>query len=156
MAKNAQYSLLFKKENDTVKDLVEDFNIVCLEVPMAIKAEIKDLSATDFAGENGEEVYFPAELVAKAFDWKVKLGCLGNSTDKCVVKINNFINYCKGADGKGTKLSIASSYTNVGREGCYLKEFSTPEFSKDGAGYEMAQFEVTFRITNPLNLITLS
>ena len=151
---NKLYSLVLQKGTEK-KDLVDDFSVVCLEVPMAIQAEIMDFSSTEYYGEDGEDTYFPEESTVKAFDWKVKLGTLAATVSTCVKQFTTFINYLTGKDGEGTELSVYSAWTGVGHNKVYCKQVSEPEFSRDSQGNSIASFEVTFRITNPLDLITL-
>ena len=129
-----EYSILFQKPESPVKDLLTDFSMVCLDFPFRPWGETKDLVSDDWAGEDGEDTFFPEKLPMKAYDLKVEIGYKGDlgSAYQSVTSLMNYLTT------DGTELKIYNPYTGIGRRGVYLKEFENEVFVKG---------DVTFRYT---------
>ncbi|MBR8739005.1 hypothetical protein IX296_002019 [Bacteroides pyogenes] len=149
---NEPYSILMQKMKggSPIKDLVGDFDIVCVEIPFEPFGETKDLTTRDWADEDGEDVYVPQMLRIKAYDWKIKAACKGETSTKVIDKITALTGYLSGAsDGNGAEMKIYSSHLDIGRKNVYMKSVGDFEHFKDAAGNEVVEFSITFRVADP-------
>lgn len=149
---NEPYSILMQKmkEGSPVVDLSDDLDVVCTEIPFEPFGETKGVAARDWADEDGEDVYVPQVLRIKAYDWKIKVACKGESSVRAYEKVTALTGYLSGfSDGNGAEMRIYSLHTGIGRKNVYMKSVGDFGHYKDAGGNEVVGFTVTFRVTDP-------
>lgn len=137
------HSIIFQKEKEgsPIKDLINDFGMVCLSFPFQLGFETKEVTSDDWVDEDGEDSFEPDILPLKAYDLEASMGYEGTDFN---TKIDTFINYLIGADGNGAKLKVYNTHSNIGRKGLRFVKYE-PEISSS----ELNTFKVTFRVTDP-------
>lgn len=149
---NTQNSILLSKMNtspQSVKDLTDDFGIVCTKIERMDGKEIQTIETQEWVDEDGEDAYIPNVLRLKAFDWTIECGTLGTSASVCKSNIDSLMSYLIGEDGKGAELYIYSAMINTGRQHVYFKQKEEKEYWVNAQGMTIAQFSITFRICDP-------
>lgn len=139
------YSILFQKEKtgSVLKDLVRDFNMVCLSFPLQLNLEAKDVVTDDWPEEDGEDWFEPSVLPLKAYDINVEIGYSG---DYWSTKIESFLNYLTGQDGSGVKMKMYDVHTGIGRKGVRFVSYEPNLSGYDG---KLMTFTIRFRVTDP-------
>lgn len=144
-----EYVLLMQKMymGATIKDSLEDFGIVCTEMPFAPFTETKKIPTRDWPEEDGEDVYVPSRLPRNAYDMEIGL-CYKGGSKSAYDGIKKFIDYLTGEDGETPVLKIYSPFTGIGRENVYLKEYDDDAFFFNEEE-DVVLFSMTFRVTDP-------
>jgi hypothetical protein len=140
-----------------VVDTQAIYNVVCQDCPFKHLPEIKELAKRDWNDEDGEDVYIPSDgLKFKAYDMEVKFLYVGTKGDMSQ-DIKGFIDFLYGKNTNGSPLmAIYDDYTQIGRRGVYVKSVSNDLLSySDISSDVIAQFKVSFRVTDPVTPITL-
>lgn len=145
----------------SVKDIYDEFGIVCQDFPFKYFPEKKDPAKREWPDEDGEDVFIPSGgLKTSAFDIEVKFLYAGavygtdvasNSTTM-YAKIVNFIDFitCKDVGGR-VMLAMSDEYTGLAFQGVYVKEVGNELYEYNDVnlnGY--AVFKVKFRVTDPV------
>lgn len=146
---NKDYSILMQKMNDgaLVKDLFDDFDVVCTDIPMQCFGAAKQLSVRSWNDENGEDAYFPEKIVQEAFDWKIGMACKGDNVYK---KVNVLISWLCGGFDSCTRLKLYSSHVGFGRKDCHFSGVGDFAHSRCVGGCDVLSFSVTFRVCDPV------
>ncbi len=144
------YTILFQKEKtgSSLKDLVNDFDMVCLSFPLQLNLEAKDVVSDDWPEEDGEDWFEPDVLPLKAYDINVEIGYSG---DNWGTKIESFLNYLTGQDGSGVKIKMYDVHTGIGRKGVRFKSYEPNLSGYDG---KLMTFTLRFRVTDPRAKVT--
>ena len=150
-----EYSILLQKEKEgaPIKDLVTDFELVCLSFPFQLGVEAKDVVTDDWVEENGEDSFVPDVLTLKAYNVDIEVGYKGNE-GTALTMVDSFIDYLIGLDGFGVKLKIYNPHTNIGRQGVRFLKYE-PSISFKSNGEEVYTFKITFRVEDPKTRIVL-
>lgn len=133
-------------------DTQTSFHVVCQEFPFKRLPENKELAKRDWYDENGEDVFIPSDgLKFKAYDLDVKFLYVGSQANMSE-ELNNFISFICGKNTGGAPLlAVYDEYTKTGRRGVYVKEVDNEMLSYDDVNTKViAQFKVTFRVTDPI------
>lgn len=155
---NAAHSLLIQKmtEGAPLKDIENDFNMVCLSFPFRHSGERKETAFNDWKDEDGEDVYTSCRSYRSAYDIEAEFGYKGDKAG-VYAAIRSFLDYLDGmTDGCGF-MKIYQSHTGIGRRDVYLKEISgeeltvTPVHGKGNEG--ILTFRLTFRVCDPVTEI---
>lgn len=152
-----EYVILMKKEatGSQVKNSLTAFSCVCTsDMPFQSDWETKELTSRDWADENGEDTYIPAQMKMKAYDMDVPM-CYKGGLGTAYQKLKAFKDYLTGADGEGCEIRVYLPYQKIGRKGCYLLAFSDFTFGKSNMDESLA-FTIKLRVTDPVTDITLS
>jgi len=146
----ADYTILFQKEkaDSILKDLVKDFDMVCLSFPLQLNLEAKEIVSDDWAEEDGEDWFEPPVLPLKAYDIDVEIGYSG---DNWRTKIESFLNYLTGQDGSGVKIKMYDVHTGIGRKGVRFVSYKPNLSGYDG---KLMTFTLRFRVTDPRTKVT--
>ena len=146
----ADYTILFQKEkaDSILKDLVKDFDMVCLSFPLQLNLEAKEIVSDNWAEEDGEDWFEPPVLPLKAYDIDVEIGYSG---DNWRTKIESFLNYLTGQDGSGVKIKMYDVHTGIGRKGVRFVSYKPNLSGYDG---KLMTFTVRFRVTDPRTKVT--
>lgn len=166
---DSKYTLLFKKGNGSTVNSYSQWNIVCCDVPFKIGTKTKELPKRIWFDEHGDDAYIPSNLMMEGYDAEFEMACVVNSQtfnlSGALGKIKSFRNWLTGNDsssGTGAEMKIYSPYSTIGRQGCYLLEFSNenPHLQLKQQGNNVYNenvllFKVKFRVTDPMTDITL-
>ena len=138
-------TILFQKgAGGEIKDFLSAFNIGVKNKPLFVPTEMKDLPSRDWAGEDGEDTFFPTNAKYKAYDIDVDVHYKGAWCSFPAVLSSVFTYLTKN----GTELNIYSPYTQTGCKGAYFKGFSDFDFHRDNEGEDVG-FKMKFRVTKP-------
>lgn len=140
-----------------VVDTQAAYNVVCQECPFMHLPESKELAKRDWPDEDGEDVYISAEgLKFKAYDEAVTFLYVGTKADM-PQDLKGFINFLYGKNTGGSPLlAIYDEYTQIGRQGVYVKKINNDLFDYSDISTDViATFKVTFRVSDPVTPITL-
>lgn len=153
---NNPYSIVFQKEAQSapLKDLLDNFSIVCTSFPYARNVDTKELPKNDWFDENGEDVFIPPSVKFKAYDITIGL-CYCGVKGTGLAKINSLRNYLSGVSDNCASMKIYNSHTGFGRKGVYLKSFGEMEFSVLN-GNEIIEFDITLGVTDPATDISMN
>lgn len=130
-----------------MRDILQDFKMVCMNFPFKIGGKIKELPKRDWADGDGEDTYIPKELPLEAYDLEIEVcykGDLNNAYDRILF----FRDYLTGKDGGGAELKIYNSHTGIGRKGIFLLDMGDFEFAKSNMD-EVVKFKMKLRVTDP-------
>lgn len=167
-----RYTLLFQKGTNSVVNSYSEWGIVCVQVPFKVGSKIKDVAKRTWPDEHGEDSFIPSQLKFDAYDAEFEFAYKGQELSSnpfnlslAMNSITNFKNWLTGNDaeeGSGAELKIYSPYSTIGRQGCYLLEFSNEEphlhiKGEGGNNYNetVLTFKAKFRVTDPMTDITL-
>lgn len=153
-----EYTLLIQKYKDdqevgkTVSSLDQFGFAVCdCEWP---GIEIKEPFTRKWPGEHGEDVYFPPQgLLFSAFDLKVGF-CYKGKPGSAVKQFDSFVTFLTGQDNEGACLGIYDPRWQRGNKNVYVKNIGNIKPHKTNEE-EVIYMEVTFRVTNPKDSISL-
>ena len=161
----APYPLLIKKKkNDGTETSVINtetaYGMVVSSIPFHFSVGTKEPYSNDWLDENGSEVHLPDDgLPIESYDMDVSFIYRG-AFNSLAANLRSFIDYLRGSDGNGSRLTIYDAYNGVGRKDVYLKNVSPDTYVKqniaNAAGEEIATFKVTLRVCDPITNITLS
>ena len=168
-----RYAILFKKASENVVNSYTQWGIVCANVPFKSGGKTKDLPVREYFDENGEDTYIPPALKFDAYDMEFEMAYAGKelasnpfNLSLAYTKIKDFKKWLSGNDGLGStgaELKIYSSYSTIGRQGCYLLDIDDEEthlqlMQQGGNLYHenVLTFKVKFRVTDPMTDITLT
>ena len=166
---DANYGLRIKRGSGAVVNTFTQWGIACMKVPFDIGAKTKDLPKRNWYDEHGDDTYIPSKMMFEAYDTEFELACVVTGSawnlSPALSKIDAFRKWLTGNDtdgGSGAELSIYSPYSTIGRQGCYLLDFSNEDpvvqlSQSSGNVYKenVVTFKVKFRITDPITNITL-
>lgn len=169
---DSRYTLLFQKEGGSVINSFSQWGIACCKVPFKVGGKTKEPAKRQWYDEHGEDVYLPSKLMFEAYDAEFEMAYQGQELSSnpynlsmAFRQIDAFKKWLSGNDtsqGGGSQMKIYSPYSTVGRQGCYLMEFSneTPHVQlkqEKGNTYHenVVTFKVKFRVTDPMTNITL-
>ena len=98
-------TLKFQRSGDSlIKDLYADFGCKTTSVPLFVPMDTKQPSTRNWADEDGEDVFFPTELMLAAYDTEVSIIYTGD-TGTFQPKQEALFDYLKGGE-----LSVYSPY----------------------------------------------
>lgn len=143
--------LLENSENPGVAvDSNDQWDILVKSCPFQLLPEQKTLAVNDWDDENGEEVFFPAHPVYKAYDLEVVFLCV---TDEGTAneKIRDFWKFLQHAP-----LKMYDEYTRIGRQQIYYKSYTPNSLYRREGNKDVVEFSLTFRVCDPITDITLS
>lgn len=167
---DSKYTLLFKKGNGSTVNSYTQWGIVCCRVPFKTGTKTKDLAKRNWYDEHGDDVYIPSSLKMEGYDAEFEMACVVNSSyfnlSGALGRIDSFKKWLTGnntSGDTGAELKIYSPYSTIGRQGCYLLEFSNEEphlqlkqQSSSVYNENVLTFKVKFRVTDPMTNITLT
>lgn len=141
-----------------VVDTYKTFKVVCQECPFKLLPEPKEPAKRDWLDEDGEDVYIPTGgFKFKSYELAVKFLYVGK---KSAMKqdLKTFVDFLYGRNTGGKPLmAVYDEYTQIGRRGLYVKDVDNELlFHSDSDTDVIAQFKVTFVVTDPVTEITLS
>ena len=160
-------TLFIQKESGSVVNTYTQWHIACLNVPFKVGGKTKELAKRDWPDENGEDTYFPQQMMLEAYDAEFEMAYCGKelasnpfNLSLAVTQIDSFKKWLSGnnvAGGSGTELKIYSPYSTIGRQGCYLIEISDEDphlqTVQDGNNIyheNVVTFKVKVRVTDPM------
>lgn len=140
--------------NGALKDLVSDFDFVCLEggtYPVA--DQYKELQKNTWYDEDGDDVFIPTRRYLNSFDIEIPVGCEGDRSASGVTayaKYNTLERYLSGVTTALSQygMSIYLPKEQIGYNGCVLKEIKDKEYYKLG-DYEILTCTIVFTVPNP-------
>jgi len=147
-----EYTIMFQKEKigASVKDLVANFDMVCLSFPLQLNLEAKDVVSDDWPEEDGEDWFEPTVLPLKAYDVDVDIGYSGDNWGS---KIQAFLDYLTGHDTDGgVMMKMYDVHTGIGRRGVRFVSYEPNLSGYDG---KLMTFTVRFRVTDPMTKVTV-
>lgn len=166
---DAKYGLIIKRGEETAKNTFTEWGIACTKVPFKAGGKTKELAKRDWHDEQGEDAYIPKKLMFEAYDAEFELACIVTENawnlSAAFQRIDEFRKWLSGNDtqeGSGAEMQIYSPYSTIGRKGCYLLEISDEDphlqVKQQGSNTyneDVLTFKVKFRVTNPMDNITL-
>lgn len=136
----------------TVVDLLDKFNIVCMEFPFKKWVEPKELPTRDWAGDDGADVYIPKTIPMKHYELEATFLCKG--TDETIRKdISNFLEFIYGRNSNavGGRLAIYNEHTGIGRKDVVVSKVDNELFFvSDNDPDAVAKFKVKFWVYDPV------
>lgn len=146
---NEPYSILFQKmkSDAPVKDLLDNFGMVCTDFPLPSPGDVKDLPKRDWADEDGEDIFVPDTLPIKAYDIKISV-CYEGTKGTAMDKLEMLLDYLTGADNYGSRLKIYNAKTHTGRQDVYLTKISDTELWQ-GDDSEILEFNMELHVCDP-------
>ena len=130
-----------------MRDLEDDFDMVCLAFPAKMGGETRELKSRTWAGEDGEDTYFPAHVSTEAYDVEIELGYKGEPGTS-VAAVGKLLDYLRGTSDGCSEIAFYNSWAGIGRRKAWLKEVSDEELYVD-EGEEVATLTVTLRVCDP-------
>lgn len=146
---NEPYSILFQKMKSgaPIKDLLDNFGMVCTDFPLPSPGDVKDLPKRDWADEDGEDTFVPDTLPIKAYDIKISI-CYEGTKGTAMDKLEMLLDYLTGADNYGSRLKIYNAKTHTGRQDVYLTKISDTELWQ-GDDSEILEFNMELHVCDP-------
>ena len=141
-----------------VVDTLASYHMACQEMPFKHLPELKDLPKREWNDESGEDVYIPLDGVKfKAYDLDIKFLYVGTK-EAISTDLKNFIDFLYGRNNGGAALmSMYDEYTKSGRRGMYVTKVDNELFFFNDASIDaIAEFKVTFRVTDPVTNVVLT
>ncbi len=142
----------------SVIDTYSSFGVVCQEFPFKHLPEAKEPARRDRPDNHGDDVFIPSGgLKFKAYDVEARFlysGDKGQMRDR----IDSFLAFLYGRNSGGSSmLAVYDEYTQTGRRGVYVQSVSSElyDYSDVSIG-GLASFKVKFRITDPVEDVSLS
>lgn len=148
-------------------DTYETWGIVCSAAPYRPAGDPKDVATRDWLDEHGEEVYIPADVKLKKFDFEVSFLCNGTE-EEVKYNVSQFRNFLLGEESRykrkspsgpdvevvipstGARLAIYDNYNSVGWKDVRFKAFSSDGLVMDNSDTEIVlEFKVTFEVFDP-------
>lgn len=130
-------------------DTLARFGLYIKHIPFTIFPEPKNIIEQEWKDENGMDVYIPENIVYKSYAMEVEFVYYRND-GLANVQIAAF---CNAIIGRWLK--IYDTYTKIGRQQIYAKEFENdPTFVRRG-NHDYASFKVIFSVNDPNTNIKL-
>lgn len=111
----------------------------------------KEIEATSWADEDGENAYIPATLREEAYDIDVYIATTnadGTTTKNKYEKLKALLKSgtAGGSQTLQNKFDIIIPWSNSMHKGCYLKSIETKDYFNDGK-FELLELKLKFRVT---------
>ncbi len=148
----------------SVVDLLDKFNIACVEFPYKRNPKSKDLPTRDWAGEDGLDVYIPAGgLPAKNYDIDVTFiykGTEADMRDDLAAFIDFITGRAKGANAdtvQSGRLAVYDEHVQMGRKDVVVSEIDNEVYYRsDFDNDKVATFKVKFNVFDPTTEVSLA
>ena len=155
------YAIYFKKmkDNASVVDTLDNWDIVCKDFPFKLYGDAKELPVRNWKDKDGDDEYIPSVLPIEAYEMEVEFAYKGdmNSANE---KIREFLDYLTGRDGTGAEFSVYDTYTRIGRQHVRYVGVEEDVFFRGKKsstyGYDVVVFVVKMKVNDPVTDITLS
>lgn len=144
-------TLLIRKvgNSSTKKDLLIDWGIAVLEMPMLVPNDVKDSGSRDWKDEHGLDVYNAPTAFFKDFDAEIKVGVKSSDPMECHQAYTSLITYLTT---NGILHDIYCPWTKIGRTKVRYKATSDIDFERI-SNQSVMTFKIRFNITDPVTLV---
>lgn len=149
------YNIYMQKEKSgsPVKNIIDDFDMQCADIPFRLIPEVKPLTERNWAGEDGKDVYVPKKLSVSAYTMKIKLCCKGEKYS-ANDKIQKLLEYLTGSDGSGVYMKLYCDYTKIGRQDVrFTKMPDEAVLVRDDMNGDILVFTVEVSVDDPVTSI---
>ena len=150
------YSGTSYKKGD-VKETVKDFSVYIQEVPFILLSDMKDVAKRDWHDEDGIDVFYNNSN-PPAKDYDIEITCEAKSDDVSVLrdKVDAFIKYITGGDGKGCVFAIYDTHCQAGRYNVRFTKVSQKTwFNMDSDDTKILVFQITMHVDSPRSSVSL-
>ena len=155
----ATHTLLIRKSmrsgtKGNVTSTLAAWNIALIDFPFKVGGKTKELYSNSWLDEHGDDVYIPDELPIESYELTAKFAYKGG-LGTAYSSITGFRQFLTGEDTHGADLEIYDARTGIGRQHCYLVDFPEENFFQSNID-EGLEFDVVFKVTDPITAVTLS
>lgn len=150
------YSGTSYKKGD-VKETVKDFSVYIQDVPFILLSDMKDVAKRDWHDEDGIDVFY-SNSNPPAKDYDIEITCEAKSDDVSDLrdKVDAFIKYITGGDGKGCVFAVYDTHCQAGRSNVrFLKVSQKTWFNMDSDDTKILVFQITMHVDAPRSSVSL-
>lgn len=142
---------------DSIKETVKDFSVYIGEVPFILLSDMKDVAKRDWHDEDGIDVFY-GEGTPKIKDYDMEITCQAKSESVSDLrsKVDAFLNYLSGGDGKGNVFAIYDTHCEAGLSNIrFVKVSQKTWFNMDADDTKILMFQVTFHVDAPRSRVNV-
>lgn len=142
---------------DAVKETTKDFSVYIEDVPFILLSDMKDDPKRDWHDQDGIDVFYDNKKPPiKDYDMDIVCEAKSDSIDDLRDKVDAFLKYMSGDDGKGKVFSIYDTHCKAGRTNVrFVKQSQKTWFNMDSDDTKILVFQITMHVDDPRTAVSL-